>query len=178
MVWMLDWDRIQDHWDFWQTPGFGPVMNTISKLFVPGRPFVRYYDFGEPGMVENKWIRLFVWDEGWKGTTPEETGAKALATGDLCITVYKEIRSLEQAIPEKNAALRLLPRVRRQLVSTIFKPDGVICGTNATKRINTLLNVAIRFPRFSTSLYALYASIRYSRCAYSPKFIKLAMPTT
>ncbi|CAI6332898.1 unnamed protein product [Periconia digitata] len=83
MVWMLDWDKIQDHWDFWQTPGFGPVMNTISKLFVPGRPLVRHYDFGEPGMVESIWIRLFVWDEGREGTTPEGTRAKALATGDL-----------------------------------------------------------------------------------------------
>jgi hypothetical protein len=95
-----------------------------------------------------------------------------------CITVYREIQSSQQAIAERNAALQLLPRVRRQLVSTIFKPDGVICGANAAKRINTLLNVAIRFTRFSTSLYALYASIRYSRCAYTLKFIKLAMPTT
>jgi hypothetical protein len=43
--------------------------------------------------------------------------------------------------------------VRRQPVSTIFKPDGVICGANAAKRIYTLLNVAIRFIR----IYTLFA---------------------
>jgi hypothetical protein len=67
-------------------------MNTISKLFVPGRPLVRHYDFGEPGMVENKWIRLFVWDEGREGTTPEETRAKALATGDFKAPTSVSIR--------------------------------------------------------------------------------------
>ncbi|KAI1843416.1 hypothetical protein JX265_013298 [Neoarthrinium moseri] len=79
-VWMLDWDKIQDHWEFWQTPGFQPVISTINKLFVPGRPLVRHYDFGEPGMIETAWIRLFVWDEKKEGATPEAAYGKVMKT--------------------------------------------------------------------------------------------------
>ncbi|ETS77971.1 hypothetical protein PFICI_10033 [Pestalotiopsis fici W106-1] len=79
-VWMLDWDKIQDHWEFWQTPGFQPVSNTISKMFKPGRPLVRHYDFGGQGMIEAPWVRLFVFDEKSGGTTPETARAKVLKT--------------------------------------------------------------------------------------------------
>lgn len=43
-VWLLDWEKIQDHWDFWKTQSFPPVMVGISKLFEAGRPLVRHYD--------------------------------------------------------------------------------------------------------------------------------------
>lgn len=69
LVWMLDWDMIQSHWAFWQSPGFPPVMEAISNLFVPGRPLVRHFDFGEEGMLgsECEFARVLVWDDGPKG---------------------------------------------------------------------------------------------------------------
>ncbi|OJJ01769.1 hypothetical protein ASPVEDRAFT_651057 [Aspergillus versicolor CBS 583.65] len=65
-VWMLDWEKIQDHWDFWQTAAFPPVMNAITELFVAGRPLVRHYDFGEAGMLDREFevARVLVWDDG------------------------------------------------------------------------------------------------------------------
>lgn len=77
-VWMLDWDKIQDHWEFWQTPHFPPVMACIEKLFVPGRPLVRHYDFKPAGMLEDKIQRVFVWDE--PDEVRKELGNKAAAT--------------------------------------------------------------------------------------------------
>lgn len=68
---MLDWEKIQDHWEFWQTPGFPPIINTISKLFIPGRPLVRHYDFGGQGMIETTWVRLFIWEKKMDDATAE-----------------------------------------------------------------------------------------------------------
>lgn len=82
-VWMLDWEKIQDHWEFWQTPGFPPVINTINKLFIPGRPLVRHYDFGGRGLIEASWVRLFVWDEKKDDTAAEAARAKVLKNGAL-----------------------------------------------------------------------------------------------
>ncbi|KAF2180149.1 hypothetical protein K469DRAFT_693596 [Zopfia rhizophila CBS 207.26] len=62
-VWMLDWEKIQDHWDFWQTPAFGPVIAGIEKLFVPGRPLVRHYEFKPAGMLGKSVQRVFIWNE-------------------------------------------------------------------------------------------------------------------
>ncbi|KAI1339108.1 hypothetical protein F5Y15DRAFT_94116 [Xylariaceae sp. FL0016] len=81
LVWMLDWEKIQDHWEFWQTPGFGPVISAITKLFVPGRPLVRHYDFGEQGMLGTPWVRVFVWDEKKEGVKPEEACGRVLGPG-------------------------------------------------------------------------------------------------
>lgn len=75
---MLDWEKIQDHWEFWQTPGFPPVINTINKLFIPGRPLVRHYDFGCRGMVEASWMRLFISDKKKDDTTTEMALSKIL----------------------------------------------------------------------------------------------------
>lgn len=80
LIWMLDWEKIQDHWEFWQTPGFPPVISTITKIFVSGRPLVRHYDFGELGMVEAPWVRLFVWNEERNGESVEEDRSKVLRT--------------------------------------------------------------------------------------------------
>ncbi|KAI4594949.1 hypothetical protein KJ359_007472 [Pestalotiopsis sp. 9143b] len=60
-----------DHWEFWQTPGFPPIINTISKLFIPGRPLVRHYDFGGQGMIETTWVRLFIWEKKMDDATAE-----------------------------------------------------------------------------------------------------------
>lgn len=67
-VWLLDWDKIEDHWDFWLTPGFPPVMESIAELFTPGRPLVRHYDFGEQGMLDPTFevVRIIVGDDGVK----------------------------------------------------------------------------------------------------------------
>lgn len=61
-VWMLDWDKIQDHWDFWQTPGFPPVMACIEKLFDAGRPLVRHYEFKPEEMLSQRVQRVIVWN--------------------------------------------------------------------------------------------------------------------
>ncbi|KAH7019647.1 hypothetical protein EDB80DRAFT_701248 [Ilyonectria destructans] len=68
-VWMLDWDKIQDHWEFWKTQGFPPVMAAIAKLFQPGRPLVRHYGFGDEGMLESEITvaRVMVWDDTEEG---------------------------------------------------------------------------------------------------------------
>lgn len=81
-IWMLDWTRIEDHWDFWLTPGFPPVMAAISKLFTPGRPLVRHYDFGEQGMLGKsaKFAKLAVWDDGQEGKAQEQ--ASKISTTD------------------------------------------------------------------------------------------------
>ncbi|OAL42909.1 hypothetical protein IQ07DRAFT_637398 [Pyrenochaeta sp. DS3sAY3a] len=63
LIWMLDWEKIQDHWDFWQTPAFKPVIACIDKIFVSGRPLVRHYEFKPPGMVQQHVQKVFVWND-------------------------------------------------------------------------------------------------------------------
>jgi hypothetical protein len=77
-VWMLDWEKIQDHWDLWQSAGFPPVMSAITELFAAGRPLVRHYDFGEDGMLDRRFgiARVLVWDDTEAGKA--EGRAKAL----------------------------------------------------------------------------------------------------
>lgn len=60
-IWMLDWEKIQDHWDFWQTPAFPPVIACIKRLFEEGRPLVRHYDFAPMGMLLQELQRVIVW---------------------------------------------------------------------------------------------------------------------
>lgn len=60
---MLDWEKIQDHWDFWQTPAFAPVIACIDKIFVPGRPLVRHYEFKPQGMLRQNVQKVFVWND-------------------------------------------------------------------------------------------------------------------
>ncbi|KAI0024060.1 hypothetical protein F4780DRAFT_776287 [Xylariomycetidae sp. FL0641] len=81
LVWLLDWDRIQDHWAVWQTPAFPPVLAAIAELFVPGPPLVRHYDFGAPGMLPaaGRWARVLVWDDAdGEAKEPEEARARVL----------------------------------------------------------------------------------------------------
>ncbi|KAH6682148.1 hypothetical protein F5X68DRAFT_242754 [Plectosphaerella plurivora] len=80
-VWVLDWDKIECHWDFWLAPGFPPVMATITKIFEPGRPLVRHYDFGGAGSLDKEleFVRIMVWDDGEEGK--REGKAKALGNG-------------------------------------------------------------------------------------------------
>lgn len=61
---MFDWRKIEDHWAFWQTEAFNPVINCISTCFQRGRPLVRHYKFDPPAMLSEEYVRLFVWDEG------------------------------------------------------------------------------------------------------------------
>lgn len=63
LVWMLDWEKIQDHWDFWQTPAFPPVIACIDKLFEAGRPLVRHYEFKPAEMLPHVLQRVFVWND-------------------------------------------------------------------------------------------------------------------
>lgn len=87
-IWALDWDKIEDHWKFWLAPGFPPVMDSIVKLFEPGRPLVRHYDFGGRGMLDRRFdvIRVMVWDDCADGNSQEKTqglmgtGTKAAET--------------------------------------------------------------------------------------------------
>ncbi|KAK5953722.1 hypothetical protein OHC33_004991 [Knufia fluminis] len=69
---MFDWRRIQDHWAFWSTPAFEPVMRVISTLFEPGRPLVRHYRFGDGGMLRQEWQRVVVFDYGEEGKGEDE----------------------------------------------------------------------------------------------------------
>jgi hypothetical protein len=82
LVWMLDWAKIQDHWDFWQTPEFGPVMRSISNLFVEGRPLVRHYDFQPPGMLDQEILHVIVWDEGAPGKAEDDLRATVAPASD------------------------------------------------------------------------------------------------
>lgn len=59
---MFDWEKIEDHWSFWQTPEFEPVMGCINQWFEPGRPLVRHYQFDPPGMLGQEYQRVWVWD--------------------------------------------------------------------------------------------------------------------
>lgn len=82
-VWMLDWNRIQDHWDFWQTAGFPPVIGAITALFAAGRPLVRHYDFGEPGMLDAGFAvtRAVIWDDGEEGKQKQRGREVVSGTG-------------------------------------------------------------------------------------------------
>ncbi|KAK2808994.1 hypothetical protein FQN50_004268 [Emmonsiellopsis sp. PD_5] len=64
VVIMFDWRKIQDHWTFWQTPAFEPVIKCIETVFEPGRPLVRHYKFDPVGMVGEEYVQVMVWDEG------------------------------------------------------------------------------------------------------------------
>lgn len=61
---VFDWEKIQDHWDFWQGPDFPTVIATIDKYFVSGRPLVRHYDFKPPGFLKSEFVSISIWDEG------------------------------------------------------------------------------------------------------------------
>lgn len=71
VVVMFDWQKIQDHWAFWQTDLFPPVIQCISSVFEEGRPLVRHYKFDPPGMLDTRYVRVLVWDEGVE-RQPEE----------------------------------------------------------------------------------------------------------
>jgi hypothetical protein len=57
---MFSWRKIEDHWAFWQTEAFTPVINCISMCFKPGRPLVRHYKFEPSGMLSEEYVRLFI----------------------------------------------------------------------------------------------------------------------
>lgn len=82
-VWLIDWEKIQDHWEFWKTAGFPPVMATISKLFQPGRPLVRHYDFGAQGMFDSDITvaRIVIWDDGAEGKEKQRARELGSAQG-------------------------------------------------------------------------------------------------
>jgi hypothetical protein len=63
LVWMIDWDKIEYHWDFWQTDAFPPLMAAINDLCVGGNPLVKHYRFEPRGFVDTPYIQLLVWDE-------------------------------------------------------------------------------------------------------------------
>lgn len=71
---MLDWRRIQDHWDFWATKAFVPVIKAIQELFEPGRPLVRHFDYGGQGMLRARWQRLDVWQAAETKVEPPKDG--------------------------------------------------------------------------------------------------------
>ncbi|GKT45201.1 uncharacterized protein ColSpa_05382 [Colletotrichum spaethianum] len=76
--WTLDWDKIENHWDFWLTPSFSPVIAAINKLFEPGRPLVRHFDF-DGAKTPSRTLsvaRFMIWDDGTEGVT--EGRARAL----------------------------------------------------------------------------------------------------
>lgn len=84
LVWMLDWEKIQDHWDFWQKPAFKPVIEGITDLFVEGRPLVRHYEFDPPGMLDQEYQRILIWNQENRDVTAEDVlkcnGAKMAST--------------------------------------------------------------------------------------------------
>lgn len=88
-IWIIDWDRIESHWDFWLAPGFPPVIASIVKLFEPGRPLVRHYDFGGDGMLHQRLevARVMVWDDCAVGKSQER--ARGLGAG---VTRVAEMR--------------------------------------------------------------------------------------
>jgi hypothetical protein len=83
-VYIVDWDKIEDHWDFWLDAGFPPVMAAIEKLFVPGRPLVRHYNFGGAGSLgeELAYVRIIVWDNGEEGKREDQALARENANSN------------------------------------------------------------------------------------------------
>lgn len=73
VILMWDWRRIEDHWAFWQTARFPPVMACIERWFEPGRPLVRHYRFDPPGMPRRPYVRVLLWDHGEAATAAEIT---------------------------------------------------------------------------------------------------------
>ncbi|PGH14606.1 hypothetical protein AJ79_02941 [Helicocarpus griseus UAMH5409] len=84
VVMMFEWRKIQDHWAFWQTPAFEPVIKCIRTIFEPERPLVRHYKFDPPGMLEAEYIKVMVWDEGAEKSR-EEMEAKVKSDSQSCI---------------------------------------------------------------------------------------------
>ncbi|XP_014550141.1 hypothetical protein COCVIDRAFT_21322 [Bipolaris victoriae FI3] len=81
LIWMLDWEKIQDHWDFWQTPAFAPVIVCIDKIFVSGRPLVRHYEFQPSGMLRHSVQKVFVWNDELEAPKAESlVGTKSNAS--------------------------------------------------------------------------------------------------
>ncbi|KXJ91616.1 hypothetical protein Micbo1qcDRAFT_233064 [Microdochium bolleyi] len=76
LIWQIDWERIQDHWDFWQSERFTPVMQGISDLFVPGRPLVRHFRFAPVGMLHDDFQLISVWDHGQPGASEADVLAE------------------------------------------------------------------------------------------------------
>lgn len=68
----MDWRKIQDHWQFWRTPAFVPVITALQTFFVNERPLVRHYKFGEQGMLRHEWQRWVVFDNGEADKSEEE----------------------------------------------------------------------------------------------------------
>ncbi|CAH0039578.1 unnamed protein product [Clonostachys solani] len=100
LVWILDWERIEDHWDFWLRPGFPPLMEALSKLFQAGRPLVRHYDFGGDGMLDGKFQAARVMaregyavdvneDTWWCTLLGYETEAQARADTGLSVSAVE-----------------------------------------------------------------------------------------
>jgi hypothetical protein len=81
LVWMMDWEKIEDHWGFWQTEHFLPVMAGINDLFVEGRPLVRHYKFGPQGLSTSEFVRVVIWDEKEKTTADEVFNGKDFGSG-------------------------------------------------------------------------------------------------
>ncbi|KAH6672078.1 hypothetical protein B0J14DRAFT_669673 [Halenospora varia] len=83
LTWMMDWEKIEDHCDFWQTDKFLPVMAGTSRLFVEGRPLVGHYKFEPMGLLHNEFVRVVIWDEREKATVDEVRNEKTLGHGYL-----------------------------------------------------------------------------------------------
>lgn len=84
---MWDWDKIQDHWHFWQTPAFPPLMACIEKSFQDGL-LVRHYKFEPAGMVKEDTTQILIWDAG-KEATSEEIARSITSKG----TSWKSIKT-------------------------------------------------------------------------------------
>ncbi|KAK2793978.1 hypothetical protein FQN52_000310 [Onygenales sp. PD_12] len=83
VVIMFDWRKIQDHWAFWQTPAFEPVIKCIETVFEPGRPLVRHYKLDPVGMAGDEYVQVMVWDEdqGQEERGKEEMEGKVKSKG-------------------------------------------------------------------------------------------------
>jgi hypothetical protein len=83
-IWMIDWVKIQDHWNFWQTPEFEPVMACIEELFEVGRPLVRHYAFEPMEMLPQVLQRVVVWNDDGQSLVPGmiENQCRAVAKKD------------------------------------------------------------------------------------------------
>jgi hypothetical protein len=91
VIWQLDWEKIQYHWDFWQTPAFGPVMAAIENIFVPGRPLVRHYEFKPAGMLQEAVQRVLVWNDEGKNRSQGEVEAAALVKSGKSVATAAKV---------------------------------------------------------------------------------------
>lgn len=87
VVLMFDWRRIQDHWDFWATEAFVPVMTAIQELFEPGRPLVRHFDFEGQGMLVERWQRLDLWEAGESNVEAPKNGKWKTRRGGFAVDI-------------------------------------------------------------------------------------------